>query len=99
MVVGDQHLQTQSLCLGHAIDTGNAVVHRDQQLRTAGMYALRNRRCEPVTVYHAVRHDEVHVLRAQQGESAQTYRARCRAVAVVISDDAQALLCVNRIGQ
>ena len=35
MVVSDQHLYTQGIGLGNAFYTGNAIIYRDNQIRTA----------------------------------------------------------------
>ena len=99
MVVGDQHFQAQGLRLGHAFNTGNAVVDRDQYIRTAGVHALGNRCGQAIAVDHPVGHDVAHLLGAQQTQSTHGHGAGGRAIAVVIGHDAQALIGLDRVGQ
>jgi hypothetical protein len=63
MVVGDEHLQTQSFGFFHTAHAGDAVVHGDQDLCAAGVNALGNVRGQTIAIDHAVGHDEAHVLR------------------------------------
>ena len=92
MVIRHQHLQPERLGGGNALKTGDAVVHGDEHIRPAVFDALGDGRGQAVAVHHAVGHDVVDVLRAQQTQTAYSDGAGGRAIAVVIRHDAEALV-------
>ena len=111
MVVGDQHLHAQLAGNLHAFDAGDAVVHRDQQLRSGGGHAQCQGRGQAIAVGHAVGHqvaDEVGPGGAlpvggeggfQHAQAAQAHGAGGGPVAVVVGHDAHRGALGQRIGQ
>ena len=99
MVVGDQHLQTQRPGARHALNAGNAVVHRHQHVGTAGFHAFCNRRGQAVTIDDAVGHQVADVPGTQQPQAAQRHGAGGGTVAVIVGDDADFFVAGHRIGQ
>ena len=99
MVVGHQHLHAQGSGARHAVDAGNAVVNRDQQLRAGGLHAFGNRRGQAIAVNDPVRHQIADAGGTQQPQPAQRHRAGCRAIAVVVGDHAYFFPGRHRIGQ
>ncbi len=103
VVVGDDDLQAQRARRTHAVNAGNAVVHRHQQVGTERMDALGNRSGQTVAVLDPIGHQVTHALealgRAQQAQPAQADRAGAGAVTVVVGHDADRLLRVHRVGQ
>ena len=99
MVVGHQDFQAQRLRRRHPLDTGDAVVHRDQDLCAAVMHPLGNAGRQAIAIDHAVWDDEAHMLRPQQSQTTQGHRASRGTVAVVIGDDADAFLLCDGISQ
>ena len=99
VVVGHQHLQAQGVGGGHAFDAGDAVVHRDHQVRAPRLHALGDGRGEAVAVYHPVGHQVLDMRRAQHAQAAHRHCAGGRAVTVVVGHDAQTPLGGDGVGQ
>jgi hypothetical protein len=104
VVVGHQHRQAVRARMRHAVEAGDAVVHRDQQVRAA--LAVRQRQIhdggrEAVAVDRAVGYHVAHAARrgAQHRQAAQGHGAGGGAVAVVVGHDADALPRIDRVGQ
>ena len=99
MVVGDEGAHPQRCGVLDTFDAADAVVHGNQHVRAALFHALSNRRGQAVAVDDAVGHQIIDVARAQQAQTAHRHGAGGRAVAVVVGDDAQALLAGDGVGQ
>ena len=99
VVVGDEHLQAGVQRGLHAFDAGDAVVHGEQQVGVALGHALCDGGGEAVAVGDAVGHEVVQVLCAQHAQPAQGGGAGGGAVAVVVGNDADALLALDGVGQ
>jgi hypothetical protein len=99
VVVGHQHLQAERTRGGHAFEAGDAVVHRDQQVGAALLHAPGDGGGQAVAVDHAVGHEVVDVLRAQQAQAAHGHGAGGGAVAVVVGHDADLASRGDGIGQ
>jgi hypothetical protein len=99
MVVGDDDVDAAPVRLGHAVDAGDAVIDRDDNV--GRLFARRQRddfRRQAVTVFEAVGHDEVD-RGAHRGQAPQRDGAGGGAVAVVVGDDDHALAGGDRVGQ
>ena len=99
VVIRDQHLQTQVLGCGYTGKTGDAVVNGYQQVCTAGLDALGDRRCQAITIHHTVGHDVTHALGPQHAQPAYRHSAGGGPVAVVISNNANRLVLGDGISQ
>ena len=99
VVIGHQNLQTQRTRLGHALKAGDAVVHGDQQVGTAVLDALRDRRCQAVAILHPVRHDVADVLCTEQAQAAHPDGAGGGTITVIVGDDADSSVQRNRVSQ
>ena len=101
VVIGDQHVDAERVGRFHAVDAGDAVVDRDQQIRLARR-AARGQRDDlgrqAVAVFEAVRHQIVD-LRAEHPQAAHGHGAGGGAVAVVIGDHQHAALALDRVGE
>jgi hypothetical protein len=97
-MVGDQRRDAEALERRHAFDAGDAVVHRDHQVRLARRRQLRDFRRQPVTQREAIGHDVIH-RGAHHAQGAQADRAAGGAVAVVVGDDQHAAAGGDRVGQ
>ena len=98
MVIGDQHIQPQSSCHRHALDTGNAVIDRQQQIGATRGGQLHDLRRQAVTVLEAVGHQKVNAC-AKHAKAAHTQSGGRCTIGIVITDDQDALLARNRICQ
>ncbi len=83
----------------HAFDAGNAVVNCHQQIGAALVYALSDAGREAVAVLHAIGNDVGSVFGAEQTQAANRHGAGGGAVAVVVGDDADALVLLHGVGQ
>jgi hypothetical protein len=101
VVVGDQHLHPECACVGHAIEAGDAVVHRDQQVRRLVQRQVDDGRRQPVAVHGPVRHHVVQRVgpRPEHAQPAQQQRAGGGTVAVVVGHHAQAPALLHHVGQ
>ena len=99
VVVGHQHLQAQGFRGGNTFHAGDAVVHGDQQVGTAGLDALGNGGRQTVAIYHAVWHQVADMLGAQQPQATQGDSTGGGAVAVVIGHDAEFFVPGNGVCQ
>ena len=103
VVVGHQHLHAQRLGTRHALQAGNAVVHRHQHVSACGFHAFCNAGRQAVAIDHAVGHQVSHgrkvQRRTQQPEPAHAHRAGCGAVAVVVGHDADLAARRHGVGQ
>ena len=89
MVIGNEHLHAQALGCGDPLETGNAVVNRDEHICARGFHALGNGGRQAVAIDHPVGHDVTDVLGAQHAQTAKTDRAGGSAVAIVVGHNAQ----------
>ncbi len=99
MVIGHDHFYAATVRLGDAIDTGNAVINGDDNVRR--FFTLRqidDFRCQTVTVFESVRHNEIDLC-TKCAQTAQCDGAGRRAVAIVVGNDNQSLARSNRVGQ
>ena len=87
--------------MGHAFETGNAVVHGQQHVGALLQGQVDDGRREAVAVHGAIGHDVEQRARhgAEQAQAAQRNGTSGGAVAVVVGDDAEALLCSDGIGK
>ena len=98
MVIGDDHLAAARLRRRHAGVRSDAVIHRDDQVRRR-LQGLHQRRRQPVTMPHAMRHRETDLRRAQHAQSAHGERGAARAVAIEIRRDHDASMPRDGFGQ
>ena len=98
-MVRHQYLQAQGARLVHALETGDAVVHRDQKVGAAVLDALRNRCRQAIAIDDAVGHDVADVFCTEQTQAAHADGAGGGAVAVVVGDDAEFFVGRDGVGQ
>ncbi|MNE08323.1 hypothetical protein D3C80_1009700 [compost metagenome] len=96
MVVGDQHRKAGRLGRGHAVETGNAVVHGDQQLRALLQRHRDDLRGQAVAVLEAVGHQVVDMRRAEHAQRQHAHRTGGGAVGIEVADDDHALALLQR---
>ena len=87
VVIGDQHLDAETIGFGHAFDAGNAVIDCDNHIGlffTLGEF--HDLWCEAVTILKAVGHQIVDSC-AHGSQRAHADRARGGAVGIVVGDD------------
>ena len=102
MVVGDQHVDAEFGRTRDAIDAGDAVVDRDQQVRLALRGEFDDLRRQPVAVLEAVGHQIIDFglcAPRQHAQSAQTDRGGSGAIAVIVGDDQQSRIRFERVGE
>ncbi|MNG93596.1 hypothetical protein D3C79_525670 [compost metagenome] len=92
VMIGDQHLHAGRLGGGDTGDTGDAVVHRDEELGAAGHRQLDDLGGEAIAELETVGHQKIDVMtpHGPQGQHAQGRAGG--AVAVEVTDDEDALL-------
>ena len=98
VMVGDEHGDAEFVGPRHAVDTGDAVVDGDDQVGRPLRGEFDDFRRQPVAVLESIR-DEVVDVRAHCPQAAQPDRAGGRAVAVVVGDDQQPRVGLDRIGE
>ena len=99
MVVGDDDLQAQRLCVAHAFHTGNTVVHREKQLCAQGVHAVGNGGGQAIAIAYAVGHQIAGLLCTEQAQAAQRNGAGRGTVAVVIGNHADVPVGGNGVCQ
>ena len=99
MVIGNQYLHAGRLGRRHPGDAGDAVVHRDQELGAAGHRQLDDLRGEAITELEAVGHQKIDVATAHGAQGQHAQRRAGGAVAVKVTDDENAFLRRQRLGQ
>jgi hypothetical protein len=99
VVVGDDDVDAAPVRFHHAVDAGDAVVDRDDDVgRLFAAGEFDDFRRQAVAVHHAVGHDVVDVG-AHRAQAAQGGGAGGGAIAVVVGDDGHFLARANRVGQ
>ena len=102
VVICDQHLQSRGPCVRNAVDAGNSVIDRNQQIGASqarmGQRHLDDGRRQTVAVLEPIRHQVVDD-RTHCAQTENTHRHAGCAIAVVVADDQQATLRADRIGQ
>ena len=98
VVVGDDHLQPQGLRPRHAGEAGNAVVHREQNLRAARRSHVGQLGREAVAVLEAVGHQKIH-RRAHALQAFHAHGAGGGAIGIVIGHNQNVFPRQHRIGQ
>ncbi|MNC41478.1 hypothetical protein D3C75_902470 [compost metagenome] len=96
VVVGDQYRKAGRLGRGHAVETGNAVVHGDQQLRALLQRHRDDLRGQAVAVVETVRHQIVDVRGPQHAQRQHADRTGGGAVGIEVADDDHALALLQR---
>ena len=91
VVVGDQHAHAQRPGRRHAVEAGDAVVHRDQQIGLARRSHGDDLRRQSVAVFEAVGHQIVHLRRPHGAQRPHPQRRAGGAVGIEIADDEDAL--------
>jgi hypothetical protein len=91
VVVGDQHLEARRLRRRHTLDTGDAVVHGNQQVRLALQGHGDDFRGQAVAVFEAVGHQVIHMGRPEQAQAEGAHGAGGGAIGVEVADDQDAL--------
>ncbi len=99
VMIGHQHLQTSRLCRRHAVDTGNAVVHRHQQIGLALQGNDNDFRGQTVPVLEAIGHQVIDVGSAKLAQAKYTHGAGRRAIGIEIADEQDALTLFQRLDQ
>ncbi|MNM77059.1 hypothetical protein D3C81_889010 [compost metagenome] len=99
MVVGDQHAQPGGLGRGDAVDTGDAVVHGHQQVRTLLQRHGDDFRGQAVAVFEAVRHQVIDPGRAEHAQRQHADAAGGGAVGIEVADDEDALAALQGLDQ
>jgi hypothetical protein len=89
-MIGHEHVDAAGVGRRDAVDAGDPVVDRDQEIGLAAGGQLDDLGREPVAVFEPIGHEVVD-LRAEHAQPAHGDRAGRGAVAVVIGDDEQAL--------
>ncbi len=95
-MVGDDHLDSEPARRLDALDAGDSVVHRDEELRLRSCRERDDFRGQPVAELESVG-DEIADVRAEGGERAHAHRAGGRPVAIVVGDDQHALAGRDRV--
>jgi hypothetical protein len=99
VMVGDDDVDAQPIRREHAVDAGDAIVDRDDDV--GRLFARGERhdfRREAVAVFKAVR-DDVVDLRSHGAQAAQRDGAGGGAVAIVVGDDRHALAGADGVSQ
>ena len=99
VVVGDQHLPAQCLGRAHPRQAGDAMVHRDQQLRLQRGQLGHQADRQPVTMHDPVGHGVDDIARAEQAQAAHRQRGGGGAIAIEVTHHQDALVAGNGIGQ
>ena len=99
MVVGDDHGQPARLGVRNAFEAGDAGIDGHQHLGVLRAGEFDECRREPVAHAEAVRHHVADLLRTQRPETADADCDAGRAIAVVVSDDDDALAALDRVGE
>ena len=99
VVVGDEDLHAQAAGVRYACDAGDAVINGDEYIGTAFVYALCDGGGEAVAVGNAVGYKVVHMLCPQQAQAAYGYGGCGGTVAVVVGNDADAIVGGDGISQ
>ena len=95
VMIGDQHLDTACARRDDTVDARDAVVDGDDHRRLALCGERDDLRREPVAELEAVGH-EVIDARAHRPQAPHADRARSRAIGIVIRDDQQPLVPLDR---
>ena len=98
VVVGNDDFQAQGRSPRHARHAGDAVVHRQQQVRAGRRRRFGDFGCQPVAVFKAVRHHKIRP-RTHGLQAFDAYRAGSCAVGVVVGDNQDVFLFFDCVGQ
>lgn len=94
MMIRNQNLDAQFPGCGNSVQTGNTIIHRDQQRRLFGGSNPDDFRRQTVTELKPVRHDKIHLLCTQALQPPDSNRAAGCAVGVEVCDNHNfVLLC------
>ena len=95
MMIRDQHIDTARAGRGDPVDAGDAVVDGDDHCRLAFRGERDDLRRKPVAELKTVGHEEIDA-RAHRPQAPHADRARSGAISIVICDDDQPLVSLDR---
>ena len=99
VMIGDKHIDTASLCLGHTVNAGDTVIHRHDDVRRFGLCGeCDDFRGQAVTVFEAVGYDVIDT-RTQGAQAADRDRASSSAIAIIVGDDHHFFSCFDGISE
>ena len=99
VVVGHQYLEASRLRRRDAVDAGNPIVDRDQQLRLALQCHFDDFRCEAVPVLETVGYQVVHVGCTEQAQTQHADGTGRSAIGIEVTDDQNALALIDGLHQ
>ena len=99
VMIGDEHIDAASLCLGHTIDAGDAVIDRNDDVRRFFLCGERDDfRRQAVTIFEAIGYDVIDNC-THGAQTADRDRTSGSAITIIVGHDHDFFSCFDRIGK